>query len=153
MRCLTLTHQTTCNAACSYATFQYGPVNVVQGAPGSGAMVRLTVTHAGPHDVVADEVVLLFATPMPTHDDAAHTDKAVAASAPPRQNLIGVSRLRAVTSGESRTVEFSLSARDLLLADASGAWLDSCWSLHVGVPTGGAYRPNAGKVCSCLGGT
>ena len=90
----------------SYTSFAYGPLTVepIKGGPENGVRVTAKVTNSGAR--AGEEVAELYLTP-PEFDGA------------PRLALRGFQRL-ALAAGESRTVSFDLSPRDLSFVTRDG---------------------------------
>ena len=90
----------------SYTSFTYGPLTVepIKGGPENGVRVTAKVTNSGAR--AGEEVAELYLTP-PAFEGA------------PRLALRGFQRL-ALAAGESRTVSFDLSPRDLSFVTRDG---------------------------------
>ena len=107
----------------TYRNLQIGPAQV---EPGSPVSIRVEVENTGQRP--GDEVVQLYL-------------KDVEASLPvPRLQLQGFTRIH-LSPGEKQTVRFSLSARQMSLADESGQWLLEPGDFKVWV---GGQQPDPG---------
>lgn len=111
----------------SYTTFAYAPLTVAptDGAPENGLRVTAQVRNTGGRD--GEEVAELYLTP-PTFEGA------------PRLALRGFKRI-ALKAGETKTVVFDLSARDLSFVTADGVRqiVPGRYGIHVG-----SGQPNTG---------
>jgi beta-glucosidase len=90
----------------TYTTFAYTNPRVDRAAISAGEAVTVSVDVANAGKVASDEVVQLYLT----HEGVA---------AAPLRELRGFQRLR-LDPGESRTVSFTLSGRDLSVVDEAG---------------------------------
>jgi beta-glucosidase len=95
----------------SYATFEYGKVELSSRKlkPGATLTATVKVKNAGPRS--GDEVVQLYLR-----------DVAAAAGPRPVRELKGFQKVH-LPSGESREVTFTISERELGYYDAAGRWL------------------------------
>ncbi|MDZ5648221.1 glycoside hydrolase family 3 C-terminal domain-containing protein [Nitrospirillum sp. BR 11828] len=111
----------------SYTRFDYGPVTVqpTHGGAENGVRVTATVTNTG--DRAGDEVAQLYLTP-PAFEGA------------PRLALRGFQRLT-LAPGESRTVSFELSPRDLSFVTRDGERQVMAGTYQVSVGSG---QPDSG---------
>jgi beta-glucosidase len=112
----------------SYTTFGYGNLRISPATPRSGDAVTVSAEIRNTGQVGGDEVVQLYL-------------KDVQASLPvPQVQLAGFTRIR-LAPGEKRTVQFTLTAEQMSLADEAGKWVLEPGDFRVWV---GGQQPNLG---------